>query len=487
MAQDLSYLLSEQARLTAEIAKLNAQLNYALANGNPQIVAGIEQRIASAEENLTVVQEQLQTAQFNSSASTASSGQVVTAAQQAKDDGATTQSPQPAQVPIIPAGRVNQNLENVETGTDAPTRTLSETQSTPQPAVVPFATKDEDGNPLPGTPSLNAGVGANRDDNTLPNTNAAQRSINTAFNQQIVTQPNILDKYSSYTYSISWYLLGPNNFNEMQKNFKKNISKWQLLMQSGGAPTQASGGSTAGRNQFFDLDFYIDNLEIETKILGKGTLAGSCTAAIRFTVTEPNGVTLSAQLARAVQGILKQSPPKNPNTGSTATVNPISCPHCLCIRFYGYDDQGNLVAPIKGQYSPSGSASTTDPQAIVEKWFPFVINEFKFKLANKVVEYQIKGAPLPYYLNKSQDRGTIPFAFELLGETVSDVMVGKAVGTQYPPSDDGRSTSPSPAKAGPQLKVKDLSMQQQAAIAAGTDPNAVNDQGMAFGGGGLSG
>ena len=33
--------------------------------------------------------------------------------------------------------------------------------------------------------------------------------------------------------------------------------------------------------------------------------------------------------------------------------------------------------------------------------------------------------------------------------------------------------------------VNDLPMKQQAAIAAGTDPNTVNDQGMAFGGGGL--
>ena len=479
---------AEVARTLADIAQTKANIarDQALLAKDPGN-ARLQQQITSGQAYLVDLDAQLAIFQEADASSTASSGQVVTAAQQARDDGATTQSPQPAQVPIIPAGRVNQNLENVETGTDAPTRTLAQTQSTPQPAVVPFATKDEDGNPLPGTPSLNAGVGANRDDNTAPTANSTQQSINAAFNQKIITQPNILDKYTSYTYSISWYLLGPNNFNEMQQNFKKNISKWQLLMQSGGAPTQASGGTTAGRNQFFDLDFYLDNLEIETKILGKGTLAGSCAASIKFTVTEPNGVTLSAQLARAVQSILKQSSPKSPTTANTVTVNPVSCPHCLCIRFYGYDDQGNLVTPIKGQYSPSGSASTTDPQAIVEKWFPFVINEFKFKLANKLVEYQITGNPLPYYLNKSQDRGTIPFAFELLGETVSDVMIGKAVGTKYPPADDGRSTSPSPAKAGPQLKVKDLSIQQQAAIAAGTDPNAVNDQGMAFGGGGLSG
>ena len=37
----------------------------------------------------------------------------------------------------------------------------------------------------------------------------------------------------------------------------------------------------------------------------------------------------------------------------------------------------------------------------------------------------------------------------------------------------------------PPITVGDLPMKQQAAIAAGTDPNTVNDQGMAFGGGGL--
>ncbi len=37
----------------------------------------------------------------------------------------------------------------------------------------------------------------------------------------------------------------------------------------------------------------------------------------------------------------------------------------------------------------------------------------------------------------------------------------------------------------PAPKVGQLPMKQQAAVAAGTDPNAVNPQGMAFGGGGL--
>ena len=51
-------------------------------------------------------------------------------------------------------------------------------------------------------------------------------------------------------------------------------------------------------------------------------------------------------------------------------------------------------------------------------------------------------------------------------------------------------SAPAPAivktqQSRPPITVGDLPMKQQAAIAAGTDPNTVNDQGMAFGGGGL--
>ena len=49
-----------------------------------------------------------------------------------------------------------------------------------------------------------------------------------------------------------------------------------------------------------------------------------------------------------------------------------------------------------------------------------------------------------------------------------------------------RQASPSPDQGKPKVvTVSDLPMKQQAAIAAGTDPNAVTDSGMAFGGGGL--
>jgi hypothetical protein len=122
---------------------------------------------------------------------------------------------------------------------------------------------------VPGVVTTNAGVGANRDDNTRPNSNSTAQIINASFNQRIVPEPNVLDAYASYTYAITWYLLTPDQYNEMTRSQKKNCASWQLLMQSGGAPTQAAGvtansAATAGRNKWFDKDYYIDELEIDS-------------------------------------------------------------------------------------------------------------------------------------------------------------------------------------------------------------------------------
>jgi hypothetical protein len=66
-----------------------------------------------------------------------------------------------------------------------------------------------------------------------------------------------------------------------------------------------------------------------------------------------------------------------------------------------------------------------------------------------VVEYDVQGEPIPHFYNKSQDRGTIPFAFELTGETVGQVLRGKPVGTVYPTSPGERRDSPTPNTSAP--------------------------------------
>jgi hypothetical protein len=74
----------------------------------------------------------------------------------------------------------------------------------------------------------------------------------------------------------------------------------------------------------------------------------------------------------------------------------------------------------------------------------------------------------------------------LSGTTVKDLLIGKPAQSELKKSiiQDGRVP-----QAGPPGKNVPTAptTQQLGAMAAGTDPNAVTDSGMAFGGGGLTG
>jgi hypothetical protein len=378
---------------------------------------------------------------------TSSSGQVVAEEAQARAEGATVSNPSTPVSVLTPTGRINP--ADVESGTNDALRPQTQTQSTPPAGVgstLQYASPgDEDAVQAPFV-TTQAGIGAPRDDNTSPNSNSTAQLLNASFNQRIRPRPNVLDEYASYTYAITWYLLTPDQYNEMVRSKKKNCATWQLLMQSGGAATATaeSGTSTpgvAGRNKFFQKDYYMDNLEIESVIPLKGTGAANTATNIRFTVTEPSGITLIENLSRAVKTLYAE---KNVNKNANYPM----AQYCLVVRFYGYNENGELVTT--GRRGTNGQINLTDPRAIVEKFYPFVITNIKFRIPRaSVVEYSVEAKPIAHFYNKSQDRGTIPFNFELVGETVQQILQGKPVGTVYPASTGERRDSPTPNTSAP--------------------------------------
>jgi hypothetical protein len=456
--------------IQTSISVANQQLAQARAEGNTQRVAELNAYIGELNQSLAQANAELQAVQ---SAAPVSSGQVVAEEQRARSDNAAVQNPPSSTQSAVPVVTQDQVNQGVEVGNNGRVRPQTQTQATPPAgagSAVPFATKDDDGNPLPATAATQIGVAANRDDNTAPNSNATAQIINARFNQRIVPRPNVLDAYASYTYAITWYLLTPDQYNETIISQKKNCASWQLLMQSGGAPTQQAGATstsstaTAGRNQFFSNDYYIDDLEIDSLVPLKGTGAANTATNIKFRVTEPNGITLLENLYKAVSTLYKQK-----NVSKQA--NYPMAQYCLAVRFYGYNDNGELVT-ISSR-SAGGSGNLTDSRAVVEKFYPFVITNIKFRIPkDRVVEYEVEGKPIPHFYNKSQDRGTIPFAFELVGETVDQVLRGKPVGTVYPASPGERRDSPAPNTSapsnpgsGPGASVNDIS------ASAGVDAN----------------
>jgi len=396
-----------------------------------------------------------------------SAGDITAQAQVARDDQANTTATDPQQKVETPDGRItnktpvansnaNQpdttNNGNTDAGTNAETRTLNNTQAIPSPEpsgvlpAPPFRDPQQQAEfnnlqtqgALPGYAPVNnatqGGVGARGDDAAQPTTNAVRNRLDELYggiSNAIVSQDNILDFYASYTYSLSWYLVDPETYNKLVKSPKRNLEGYYLLVQSGGAPVnnqvpannganptvQTSSTVGYGRSPFFPLDYYIDNLEFNVAYAGTATMGAATFSDLTFTITEPNGISLLDNLYSAVADLYSKKNIVKPGTPP----NYSAAIYVMVIRFYGYDVDGNLVQPI-GQRT-----GVTDNQAVVEKFIPFIISNIDFKVANKLVEYQIAGTVPGTATGFSTNRGSIPQNFQFQGTTVKDILVGTVV------------------------------------------------------------
>jgi hypothetical protein len=330
-------------------------------------------------------------------------------------------------------------LNSSNTDLASPIVTTGQSQSTPAPNPRdngPQQASTSGGVGAGTSPNSSASIGA--DNNTRPTQATIAANVSTAaLNQLIPTQANQLDQYGSYTYSLGWYLLSPAQFNDMMRSGKPNVSGWQLLMQSGGAPI-------AGRSPAFPDDYYMDDLEITTKTPLGGTGLAHSAVDLRFKVTEPNGITLIQNLFQAVQSVYRNAQQPQTNTGAavakspttTKTVNYLQAQYCLVIQFFGYDSSGNLVAPVTG--SLASDAQTTSQSAVIIKYYPFRLVDIRFQLANRAVEYVITAKPVGQSYGFVTDRGTVPFPFTMTGETVEQLLNGPKISV---PADSGERTS----------------------------------------------
>ena len=286
--------------------------------------------------------------------------------------------------------------------------------------------------------AVTAGVAAGDDSG---NNNAASTSaaVNAAANsnEPIKPQNNILDQYASYTYGISVYLMTPEGYKRFVVSKKRTLNGSNLLFQSGGAPvsgTQTVDGITSvdpvanGRNPYFDVDFYIDSLSINTAFPGKQTQAAHMASELKFTVIEPNGITLLDRMYAAVQDHV-------PKDGA-GKVNYTAVQYLMAIRWYGWDIDGNLVRGV-GQ-----TQGLTDPNAVVEKFIPFRIRKIDWSVTNKLVTYDFVCAPVGQFVGGGQAHATIPYDIELTDSTVGGLLGGDTqYGTAAPPQNPGVDTS----------------------------------------------
>lgn len=468
-------LIEQIALLTAETDSLQRSLAKARADligvSSPQQERRIRQRIDTFEsaikvnqgilqrlnQQLAEVNNQIANLQKNQkegggpAGSKVSSAEVVKEAQTARDDGASPIAPPPTILKVNDAGRVTPAItpgrSNAEpfrpafdVAVDGAVRKNRDTQSTP-----PITARPGPAQPNPGgnQPSATTGAAAASDDNT----NGVRNRLNVIFGgatQQIITQPNVLDRYGSYTYNISLYLMTEQQYKDLLRTKKKKINDYQLLIRSGGAPLSSGivpqagvadvGESPAvtqslvtGRNQFFPLDFYIDDVQFRCYSPGKGSNGAHNVQDLRFKIIEPNGLSLLDRLYEATQQFNSQE--------GVGPVNYAAQIYLMVIKFYGYDDQGNLVGPATG--SVVNADGTRGADQVIEKYIPFVFKNIKFRLANRLVEYSCEATPPPMVVNQGI-RGVIPANIEIPAKTLKDLFAGNGASATANNNSEGR-------------------------------------------------
>ncbi len=441
---DINILYAQRNSITSQLARVRFELQSTPTTATAQRQALVAQE-ASLEAELAQVNREISLAQQAAAAPRQSAGEIVREAQTARAEGASGTNPPPPPLVIEINGtakeQTNDEVTNAQQtptsgipgsaaqdrGLNDPVRRQGQTQATPATLPAPGA-------PPPNTQTTvaaqNAGVAAAGDD--------VRASINALFGGEqgrIITQDNVLDKYASYTYSISIYLMSAEDYTRLIRTKQKNLAGYNLLIQSAGIPISTGFGSTpgfvggdtgeipgvttfsldAGRNQFFQEDFYIDDVRLQSLLSGKGTQGPHNVVSLDFKITEPNGITFLPRLYKAVQQYVAGS-------AGTGDQNYAAQNYLMVIRFYGYDQTGNQYVPIKGSRLLADGSRTTE-QAI-EKFIPFQFTSIKFRVADRITEYQCEAVCVQNVVATGPARGTIPYNVEITSTTLQELFNG---------------------------------------------------------------
>lgn len=370
--------------------------------------ARLQQQVAEIDLQIGQLKQQ-QTQPVNSA------GSIVRNADQANDDNAEVVRPGENNLIVGANGRVvNQaavttpsNASEASTesdrGTNAPVKTARSVQATPASTSASPPPPNQSRTQAPNAP----GVAAVGDDNSR----GVVSRINTIFGGQqarIVPQENVLSRYNNYTYNISIYIMDQADYAAFRAK-PRSLPGSQLLMQSGGSPV-------GQRNQFFPLDFYIDDVRIRSLVSGRGTSGAHNAVSMEFRIFEPNGISLIANLVNATKRYIASR-----NQTADQQLNYAAQNYLMVIKFYGYDENGNLMTASGKVKNAEGAVES---EAIVIKYIPFQFTGIKFRIANRVTEYECTAVAIRDAIGPSQTRGVIPYNIELSSTTLKELLKG---------------------------------------------------------------
>lgn len=233
---------------------------------------------------------------------------------------------------------------------------------------------------------------------------------------------NPLGNFASCTYQISLYMITPDAYDAFVQSGRKNINALREAepvgdsTSTGGAFIIAQSGGI--NNQYrmlpeFQYDYYIDKLSMTTYTAGRSEMN---TFDFKATIVEPYGFSFLTNLRRARDRLAAL-----PKVNSTLPA-PERQFFILGIRFYGYDQNGNLLTGKEKLSTGDILDPNNSGNGVFEKFYDIAITELKFKLDGKATNYSITGAATAQQEGLGLKRGTLKTGATVQGHTVEEAI-----------------------------------------------------------------
>jgi len=333
---------------------------------------------------------------------------------------ATTQNPStsPEQSPLA--------VETVSTADQTTTRGLAEFDDQTYNAI-----QEDSGSQTPTEPTLTSGR------NNI--------KVAVGYDKEIIPTSNMLSQFGTSTYNVTIYMITPRQYNDMMgydgdtanatdadAQAVKSVEGFSAILASGGLPPGGTDLATTGdpytiggaiRNQNFDLDYFIDDIEINT-LMPQQVRGATNVTQLSFKITEPYGFTFLNRLKNASEQMMRAEGDNVTNGGSDW----IKQHYLMVIRFYGEHDIAQTATTTDvetgGSTGADGTINVTASRPLTEKYIPFQFTNITTRAATGAVEYMCQAVPINHLQAMGQKNSTIKVQLAMQGQTLEDVFNG---------------------------------------------------------------
>jgi len=327
-------------------------------------------------------------------------------------------NPTPATEPVPPAAEATPNTNNLNPTPASDDNSYDKSEAASLNNAKSNSTTNETNSNAESSALKQSFAGQTQNGKANTNSESPSNSAENNPSDKPGRRPyNPLSTFSSYNYQITLYMLAPETYNMFVRSGRTNLLAYAstdpnspskgagglfIVAQSGGQ------GTTIPRPPGMELDYFIDNLKINSFISSKATTTASIASEINFEIYEPYGFSFPTKLKLAADELNRKS--KLPNV--TNIQNPTRNMYVLGVRFLGYDEKGDLIQ------------ATTPQEGLYETYYEILIREIKFRLDGKTTVYNIKAVPTPTIVGFGAKRGRVSTGAMVTGKTVEDVLIG---------------------------------------------------------------